>query len=140
MKRAFTLIEMVIVIILVGIFAAIVVPNQSQYIDTAKNTAKEAALRSIRNNMALFAANIAADGSYAASIPGTSTTVTVPDSSPDLTKCQNVFKALSGYDAIAGNASTQWIVEFDTPMCQFKAPGSSEVDFTYDLRDNTEQV
>ena len=38
MKKAFTLIEMVIVIVLLGILAAIIVPSQTSYVSAAKGT------------------------------------------------------------------------------------------------------
>ena len=54
MKKAFTLIEMVIVIVLLGILAAIIVPSQTSYVSAAKGTQAVAVNRNFKTTFQSF--------------------------------------------------------------------------------------
>ena len=56
MKRAFTLVEILIVVALMGILAAIVLPTFQDHIQQARETAAKDNLRILRNTIELYAA------------------------------------------------------------------------------------
>ena len=152
MKKAFTLIEMVIVIILLGILAAIVVPSQSEYISTAKDTSRDVSIRAMQNMRALVEAKIAQEGAVTqtASINGTDTSVTL-NGSTATNNCAAIFIILSGIEdsklnmqagavtATATNAQKWTVQNGATGTCRYNPPGYSSGDtyLEYDQAANT---
>ena len=143
MKKAFTLIEMVIVIILLGILAAIVVPNQSQYIDNANQASYAATVRTMENKVALIAAEIAQNGTYTFE---SDTTKTLPQTASPLA-CDTVLIELIGdaskvvASTTATPTKTKWGVNpANAVSCTFNSPtGSTDtgsVGWTYNQSSN----
>jgi len=56
MKKAFTLVEILIVVAILGILAAIVLPTFQDHIQQARESAAKDTLRILRNTIALYAA------------------------------------------------------------------------------------
>ena len=131
MKKAFTLIEMVIVIIMIGILAAIVIPNQTAYIDQAKEAAADAAYRGFQNSVMLGIAQDARDASnqqvFTAS-DGT-TTYTFQTTPTSDANCLTMFVAYT--DVASSGSVNEWTASWGTPTCTYSRPNEAAAFFTY---------
>lgn len=76
MKSAFTLIEILIVVVLLGILAAVVIPNFTDSADETKQKAELTDLHTLRSQIQLYRAR---EGSYPAAL-----TDMVPDYVPSV--------------------------------------------------------
>ena len=136
MRKAFTLIEMVIVIILLGILAATVVPNQSSYITQAQKVSISSTLRTIQNNVALIQVELLQSSST--TLTGGSVSQTFPLTSATDALCLNAFKALSGLEsATTGNSTSQlWGVSGDDAngLCTFATPSVDPQSWSYNTQ------
>ncbi len=65
MKRAFTLIELIAVIVVLAILSGVALPRYFDYADRAKTSAVQGALGNVRAGIANFYANSAIEGSAA---------------------------------------------------------------------------
>ena len=131
MKKAFTLIEMVIVIILLGILAAIVVPNQTQYIGSAKSVDYSTVKRTILNEVALIKAELQTQETVKRSHKNIE--VEFPLEVTADADCENAFIVLSGRT----DAINYWLFEAgNNNTCRFSSP-LNEVVLIINLSDGT---
>ncbi len=68
-KRGFTLIELMVVILIVGILAAVAIPIMRGRIDSAKWSEGKAALGTIATALRAYAAEKGSSGTYGANLP-----------------------------------------------------------------------
>ncbi len=68
-KKGFTLIELMVVILIVGILAAVAIPIMRGRIDSAKWSEGKAALGTIATALRAYAAEQGASGTYGANLP-----------------------------------------------------------------------
>lgn len=153
MKKAFTLIEMVIVIVMLGILAAIFVPSQESYIGAARGVQVD----SVQKN---FLTSINAQQNFFLGDPskerkvqndfgnevelffeGTAPTLSGYDLNNtgqvalDEAGCIALFKVLGNVDDDKINSSA-WEVTFNANICTFKFLPTS-TGFTYDNTNGT---
>ena len=93
MKKAFTLIEILIVVVLLGILAAIVIPQFSDASDEAKIAAQDSDMHTLRGQVQLYRAK---EGGYPATLGALSPNYleTIPTNP--------VTDAAYGYDPLTG--------------------------------------
>ena len=68
-RKGFTLVELMVVILIVGILAAVAIPIMRGRIDSAKWSEGKAAMGSIATALRAYAAEKAAAGTYGAGVP-----------------------------------------------------------------------
>lgn len=96
-RAAFTLIEMLIVIVILGILAMVIIPQISTSTDDAKLSTLQTNLSSMRNSVELYYAQ------HNSAYPGDSVPTTKP---ADVATAANAFIAqLTRYTDVAGNIS-----------------------------------
>ena len=159
MKKAFTLIEMVIVIVMLGILAAIFVPSQEAYVGAARNVQVESVRTNFERNLKfqqnLFLGDpskdiyVKNDFEYTVSGSKFEFTGTIPtidtignsdnssQSSLDSdTNCAELLKILGNLSADKIQDAA-WVVTYTAPSsCTFNfAPTNTQ--FTYDNSDGT---
>ena len=120
MRKAFTLLEVTVVIVILGILAATVVPRFAGASDTARGTATESALAAARSAIATFRARAVIQGSPAyptlaeLTQPATVLQQGIPRNPyNNLNTVQIVTLAQAQARAVSAEASFAWNYYFD---------------------------
>ena len=130
-RKAFTLVEIVLVLIILGVLTTISTPNLTQSVDLSKQASVTAVIRTIKNTIALIDAQVAADGEVIID----NVTFLVQDTS----NCPLVFTALSKVDSVLEDAGQNiWgASSFSDTQCLFQAPLSTGTQkWLYDIENN----
>lgn len=103
LRRAFTFIEVAVVIIVIGILAAIVVPKFGHVTDEARTSASQATLASVRSSIAAFrtARLLAGSSPYPTHAELTTLGAVLEQEIP-----ANPFSGVSGVQLVTANAAS----------------------------------
>ena len=117
-KKGFTLIELLVVVAILGILAAVAIPNVGKFVNSGKVSAANTELASSLTAAAAFTAD---GGKLVAGVPAAFTSADLTNY-VDSKGFKGVYKFLADgtLDESAGNVPTYPLLTYDTTTHQFK--------------------